>query len=86
MLVPAGQEVGRRQRWVQAAVVVAMAQHGGHEVVVVVLVGQDGMCLVPARAGVSLVGLREVSGLHAVAAVVAALLAFARHIDATSPC
>jgi len=63
-----------------------MAQHGGQEVAVVVLVEQDGTWPGPDRAGVNLVELREVSGLHAVAAVVAALPAFARHIDATSPC
>lgn len=69
----------------QAAVVVAMAQRGGQEVAVVVLVERDGMCPVPVRAGVSLVELREVSGLHAVDDV-AAPFAFVRHIDAASPC
>ena len=69
----------------RVAVVAAVAQHGGHEVAVVVLEGRDGMCLVPGRAGVNLVGLREVSGPHAVA-VVAALLAFVRHTGAANPC
>ena len=44
-----------------------MAQRDGQEAAVVVLVERDGMCLEPVRAGVSLVGLREMSGLHAVA-------------------
>lgn len=68
----------------RVAVVVAMAQRGGQEAAVVVLVEPDGMCPALVRAGVSLVGLREVSGLHAVA--VAATSAFVRHIDAASPC
>lgn len=68
----------------RVAVVVAMAQRDGQEAAVVVLVERDGMCLEPVRAGVSLVGLREMSGLHAVA--VAATSAFVRHIDAASPC
>ena len=70
---------------VQAAVVFAMAQHGEREVAVVVLVERGGMCPVPVRADVSLVGLREVSGLHAVDDV-AAPFAFVRRIDAASPC
>ena len=69
----------------QAAVVVAMAQHGGHEVAVEVLEERDEMCPVPGRAGVNLVELREVSGPHAVG-VAAAPFAFVRHIDAASPC
>lgn len=68
----------------RVAVAVAMAQRGGQEAAVVVLVERGGMCLVLVQAGVSLVGLREVSGLHAVA--VAATSAFVRHIDAASPC
>ena len=69
----------------RVAVVVAVGQHGGHEVAVVVLEERDGMCPVPGRAGVNLVGLLVVSGLRAVA-VVAVLPAFARHIGAASPC
>lgn len=69
----------------RVAVVVAVGQHCGHEVAVVVLEERDGMCPVPGRAGVNLVGLREVSGPHAVA-VVAALLAFVRHTGAANPC
>ena len=69
----------------RVAVVVAVGQHGGHEVAVVVLEERDGMCPVPGRAGVNLVGLREVSGPHAVG-VAAAPFAFVRHTGAANPC